>query len=206
MKPFGYPLVALSLMSIALNTHAMEKNMMVRMRALSVMPEESGKPSTIGGKVKLTDSAVPELDFTYFFSENFAAELILATTPHTASVKNSTLGNVDLGDVNLLPPTLLAQYHKEFGNWKPYVGAGLNYTVFFDQHSGAVDSVKYENGFGYAWQVGTDYKIAENVYLNFDIKKLYLSTDVTVKSGGTKVTADVDINPWLVGAGVGYRF
>lgn len=68
-------------------------------------------------------------------------------------------------------------------------------------------SVKYENSLGYALQVGGDYKIAENTYLNFDIKKLYLSTDVEVKTyDGTKVTADVDIDPWIIGLGVGYRF
>ena len=55
--------------------------------------------------------------------------------------------------------------------------------------------------------MGGDYEIAENTFLNFDIKKLYLSTDVEVKTyDGTKVTADVDIDPWIIGLGVGYRF
>lgn len=179
---------------------------MVRLRALGVIPDEEGRPSTVGGKVHLNNDSVPELDFSYFFTENFALELILATTTHKASVKNSAVGNLDLGDISLLPPTLLAQYHHQFGNWKPYVGAGLNYTIFYGGDTGGAESVKYENGMGYALQVGTDYKIAENVYINFDIKKLYLDTEVKVKSAGTKVKADVDIDPWLVGLGIGYRF
>lgn len=181
-------------------------NTMVRMRALGVIPDENGKPSVVGGKVNLNNDSVPELDFSYFFTENFALELILATTTHKASAKNSSAGNLNLGDISLLPPTLLAQYHKEFGNFKPYVGAGLNYTIFYGGDSGDADSVKYDNSVGYALQIGTDYKIAENVYLNFDIKKLYLDTEVRVKYAGTKVKAQVDIDPWLVGLGIGYRF
>ena len=69
-----------------------------------------------------------------------------------------------------------------------------------------MNSVKYDNSFGYALQVGLDYKITEKVYLNLDIKKLYLSTEARVNAGGTKVKADVDIDPLLVGVGIGYRF
>lgn len=182
-------------------------DMMVRMRAINVMPDESGTPSVVKGDVKLNNDSVPEIDFSYFFNKNFAMELILATTTHKASVHKSAIDSIDLGDVSLLPPTLTAQYHHEFGKFKPYVGAGLNYTIFYGADSGAMKSVKYENSFGYALQVGGDFEIAENTFINFDIKKLYLSTDVEVKTyDGTKVTADVDINPWIIGLGVGYRF
>lgn len=182
-------------------------DMMVRMRALTVMPDESGKPSLIGGDVKLNNASVPEIDFSYFFNENFALELILATTTHKASVKNAGGANVDVGDVTLLPPTLLAQYHRQYGKFKPYVGAGLNYTVFFNTDPGVARSVKYENSMGYALQIGADYEIAQNTYINFDIKKLYLETEVDVKTyQNAKVSADVEIDPWLIGLGIGYRF
>ncbi len=183
-----------------------ENNWMVRTRALAVMPDVSGSPSVIGGDVRINTQSVPELDFTYFFKKNFAMELILATTTHQVGVKNSALDNVDLGSVSLLPPTLLAQYHHEWGNFKPYVGAGLNYTMFYNAQSGAVNSVKYDNCFGYALQVGLDYKITEKVYLNLDIKKLYLETTTKVRAGATRVKADVNIDPLLVGVGIGYRF
>lgn len=183
-----------------------ENNWMVRTRALAVMPDVSGSPSVIGGDVRINTQSVPELDFTYFFKKNFAMELILATTTHQVGVKNSSLDNVDLGSVSLLPPTLLAQYHHEWGNFKPYMGAGLNYTMFYNAQSGAVNSVKYDNSFGYALQAGLDYKITEKVYLNLDIKKLYLETTAKVRSGATRVKADVDIDPLLVGVGIGYRF
>lgn len=186
---------------------AMSADMMVRMRAINVMPDESGKPSIIGGDVNLNNDSVPEIDFSYFFNKNFALELILATTTHKASASKTALNNLDLGDVSLLPPTLTAQYHHEFGKFKPYVGAGLNYTIFYGADSGVAKSVTYDNSLGYALQVGGDYEIAENTYINFDIKKLYLSTDVHVSTyANGSVDAEVDIDPLIVGLGLGYRF
>ncbi|MFA5584654.1 MAG: OmpW family outer membrane protein [Bacteriovoracaceae bacterium] len=190
-------LVTALVMSSSLNAFA--DHWMVRTRAITVMPEVSGKAA--GSDVKIANDSIPEIDFTYFISKNFALELILGTTTHNVSVGTSSLGSV-----SLLPPTLLAQYHHEWGNFKPYVGAGLNYTVFYDAQPGDADSMKYDNSFAYAFQVGLDYKISEKVYLNLDVKKLKLSTDVTAKIGGNKVKADVDIDPLIVGVGIGYRF
>lgn len=201
-------LAVLALVSFsALSAQAVEKNMMVRMRTIGIMPDESGTPSAIKGDVKVSDDSVPEIDFSYFFNEKFALELILATAQHKATANKTSLNNLDLGEVSLLPPTLLAQYHHQFGKFKPYVGAGLNYTIFYNIEPGVARSVHYDNSLGYAFQVGGDYEIAENLFLNIDIKKLYLSTEVEVNtySNGT-VTADVDINPWIVGLGIGTRF
>lgn len=186
---------------------AMSSDMMVRMRAINVMPDESGKPTIIGGDVQLNNASVPEIDFTYFFNKNFALELILATTTHEASATKTALNNLDLGDVSLLPPTLTAQYHYEVGKFKPYVGAGLNYTIFYGADPGIAKSVRYENALGYALQLGGDYQIGDNLYLNLDIKKIYLSTDVHVSTyANGSVDAEVDINPLIVGLGLGFKF
>ena len=186
---------------------AMGADMMVRMRAISVMPVETG--TVAGGDVTISNAAVPELDFSNFFNESFAAELILATATHSVGAYNTAAGNINLGNVSLLPPTLLAQYHKQFGKFKPYAGAGLNYTVFYGADSGSdeVKSLNYTNSLGYAFQVGADYQIGDNLYLNFDVKKLYLSTDVEAKLyDNSVVKTQVNINPLIVGLGLGYKF
>lgn len=188
---------------------ASEKNMMVRLRGITVNPDESGTPTIIGGSVALSNESVPEVDFSYFFTENLALELILATASHEAGVEGNTnnTSSIDLGTVSLLPPTLTFQYHFNAEKFKPYVGAGINYTHFYGVNNGAVKSVEYDDTFGYALQVGTDYLIGDNLYLNFDVKKAFISTDVTVTTyTNTTVTADVDINPWIVGLGIGTRF
>ena len=81
----------------------------------------------------------------------------------------------------------------------------MNYTVFFGADEGAsVTSVDYDNSFGPALQAGVDYALDDNWMLNLDVKKIWINTDV--KFNGGAIAADVDINPWVVGAGVGYRF
>lgn len=182
-------------------------DLLVRVRGILVAPDESSTVNVIGGDADADNSVVPELDFSYFFTDNIAAELILATTRHDMSVDNSAIGDVDLGEVWLLPPTLTLQYHfKNDSAVTPYVGAGLNYTVFYgeDAPGGTVTSIDYENGIGYALQVGLDYGVGDNWVLNADLKKVFLNTDVSINGGA--ITADVDLDPWIFGIGVGYRF
>jgi len=181
-----------------------------RVRFISVMPNESATIEAIGGDVDISSAYVPELDFTYFFTENWAAELILATTKHDVKTIGTSAGNIDLGDVWLLPPTLTVQYHFTGGALKPYLGAGLNYTIFYGVDEGLVaDSVDYDNTIGFALQAGLDYALGEKWFLNLDVKQIFLQTDATVNATsalGATVGADVDINPLVIGLGVGMKF
>lgn len=174
---------------------------MVRARVISVIPQDD---DDLNAAVETTidSQVVPELDFTYFFTPNIAAELILATTPHEISTRGAA--NVRLGEVWLLPPTLTLQYHVTgMGAVKPYVGASVNYTIFYAKDEDALP-FDIDNGFGWALQAGLDYEIDEGVYLNADLKKVFLSPDVSVANGA--ITGEVNIDPWIVGFGVGYRF
>jgi outer membrane protein len=203
-KTFLYTVAAMALMASA--AQAMEAgDFVVRGRALSVAPSES---ATISGAltsdvINIDNSIVPELDFTYFFTKNISAELIAAVTPHDV---HATSANLDLGDVWLLPPTALLQYHFDTtNNFKPYVGAGVNYTVFFNEDAGSsITDIEYDNSFGPALQLGVDYMLNDHWMLNADIKKIWINTDVSINSGA--INADVDINPWVAGIGVGYKF
>ena len=173
---------------------------MIRARAIGVMPDEHGHVSN-GDMVSIDHSAVPELDFSYFFTPNVSVELIAAVTKHSVS----TSSGIDAGSAWLLPPTLTLQYHfNQFDAVKPYVGAGVNYTHFFDEKGGALQDVKYDDSFGGALQAGADIPLKGNWYANVDVKKVFISTKATFAPSGA--TASVDIDPWIVGAGVGYKF
>lgn len=179
----------------------------VRLRGIYVVPDEDADIDVIGGDADIDNAVMPEIDISYFLSETIALELILATTPHDVEAEGTALGDVDLGDVWLLPPTLLLQYHPlPHAQWRPYVGVGLNYTIFYgvDEAGGIAEDVDYDNSIGYALQAGLDVPLQGNWMINLDVKKLWLNTDVEINHGA--VDADVDIDPWIFGVGVGYRF
>lgn len=186
------------------------KKWQVRARFISIIPSESATIEAIGGDVSISTAYVPELDFTYFFTENWAAELILGTANHNVEAVNTAVGNIDLGDVWLLPPTLTFQYHYPIGDFKPYVGAGINYTIFYGADEGPVaNDVDYDNSFGFAFQAGFDYALNDTWFFNVDVKKILIQTDATVNATsalGATVGADVDINPLVIGFGIGMKF
>jgi len=182
----------------------------IRSRAVFVKTDTSSKVSTLGGHVAASTDQVPELDFTRFITPNIAAELILATTQHNIALKGSgTNETSSLGSVRLLPPTLTLQYHANpTGTFRPYVGAGLNYTFFYGAKTPystntQITSMKYQDHLGYALQAGFDYMIDERFGVNFDVKKIFLKTNVQVNN---LYTAQVRLDPWLIGGGVSYRF
>lgn len=225
MKKIVFAMMAMSLLSVNFS-NAQEnktedfKRWQVRVRGVGVVPDESAKIGIIGGDANISNTLIPELDFTYFFTKNISAELILGTTKHDVSTIGSdisaiggpTSADIDLGSVYLLPPTLTLQYHfltEEV--FRPYIGAGVNYTIFYNEKQGSVvKDIKYDNSFGYAFQVGFDLMIDDTFFVNADVKKLFLNTDVTVDASnlapGLSIPADVDINPWLIGLGVGMKF
>ena len=224
MKPlFCAALMATSTL-IGTAAYADENPWMIRGRVLGVLPDESADLSVAGaalaGGVDIGDQYVPELDITYFFNKNVAVELILAVTPHDVDAINVTVpgalnnATVDLGDVWLLPPTLTLQYHFDTGTqFKPYIGAGVNATFFFDEDQGGVaDGIDYDSSLGGAVQIGFDYDLDGEPggwALNADVKKIWINADVTVDfttALGATVNADVDINPTVIGVGLGYKF
>jgi outer membrane protein len=160
-------------------------------------------------QAEINDKWLPEVDFSYFFTPNFAAELIL-TVPQkqTLTVKTQSGAEVELGTFKHLPPTLTAQYHfTGMGAFKPYVGAGLNYTnissVKWTATGNSLGLNLKRNSYGLAVQLGADYAIDKTWSVNLDVKKVQIKTDVT--SNGTKI-GTFKVDPLLVGLGVGYKF
>tara|TARA_R110000764_G_scaffold219818_1_gene307913 strand:- start:358855 stop:359505 length:651 start_codon:yes stop_codon:yes gene_type:complete len=180
-----------------------------RLRGIVVSPDESANIEAIGGDVDISTSVVPEFDITYFFDDNWSLELILATTKHDVEAVGTAAGDIDLGNVWLLPPTLTAQYHFTGGDFVPYLGAGPNLTLFYGVDEGPVaDDIEYDTAVGLALQGGFDFMLNDKWFLNFDVKKLFLNTTATVDATtalGATVDADVDINPWIFGVGVGIK-
>ena len=187
-------------MLVAGQVAAQESPWLVRERAVNVASVDNNGTSTASLAVK--DKTIPEVDVTYFFNKNVAAELIL-TVPQEMTV--SAGGNV--GTFKALPPTLTLQYHfTQFNGYKPYVGAGVNYTKISHQNIGTNGSLGLsDHSTGLALQAGVDVPLNKQVSFNFDIKKVQIKTNVYADGGATN-TGTLKLDPTLIGVGVGYRF
>jgi outer membrane protein len=180
-----------------------EGNWLVRVRALSLEPADKSDP--VGGagasdRVGVENKIIPEVDITYFWNKNIATELVL-TVPQRHDV---TLDGANIGSFKHLPPSLLMQYHfNPEGQFRPYVGAGINYTLIGSEK--LVNDMKLENdSMGAVVQLGFDYKISKNLFFNVDVKKIQLRSDLYSSAGAKLSTLKLD--PLLWGVGIGYRF
>ncbi len=177
----------------------------LRGRVIGVLPDGDGVVTGTALRTDVGDAITPEVDVTYFLTNNIAAELIAATAHHEIHA-----GTLNVGNTWILPPTVTLQYHfTPDSQFSPYIGAGINYSMFYgeDEGTGFTD-LDVDGGFGFAVQAGFDYWLSENWGLNVDAKYIDLDVDVDTNLGGnTPLSADdVELNPLIVGAGVSYRF
>lgn len=230
-------LLALALAAAIAPSFAMAEagDIVVRLRATNVSPSESselgkqtdatygaGTAAAVYGsanaELRVDNNTIPELDISYYFTKNIAAELILALgTRHDVSVTGTggALTSRNLGSVNLLPPTLTAQWHfMPDQTFDPYVGAGVAYVLGMDRSLTAQTSLGAQpirvdrSNFGGVFQAGFDINLQDKWLVNFDVKKLWVSTDVELNllNGGWKKIDNLDIDPLVVSIGVGKKF
>ena len=186
------------------------QNLQVKVGVSGVLPSEDAKIATIGGDVKISDEVVPSLQLEYFFTEHISAELLCCVARHEVVAVGTALGRVDLGKVTHFPPTITVKHRwTQRGALQPYLGAGVNYTHFFDAKTpktGPVTGISYGDSVGPALQAGADFRLDDHWALNLDVRKIWINTDVKVRAGATTLGADVDIDPWVVSTAIAYRF
>ncbi len=195
-------LAAAAALAAALPAQAQDTGIwLVRARAVHL---DSANKDDTGNGVTINNKWLPEVDFSYFFTPNFAAELIL-TVPQKQTVYSN---GVEIGSFKHLPPTLTAQYHfTSLGQFRPYLGAGVNYTrlssVNFNSNVAALGLSLKNDSWGLALQAGVDMPIGGGWILNADLKKVQIGT--TIYSHGADL-GKFKIDPLLFGLGVGKRF
>lgn len=214
-------------------------DIVVRLRATHVAPDESSKLGaqtdatygagtaaalygSAGAQLQVGSNTIPEIDFSYYITKNIAAELILALgTRHDVNVSGAGgLVAHNLGSVNLLPPTLTAQWHfMPDQMFDPYLGAGGAYVLGMDRSLTAqVGALSLpirtdRHAFGAVLQAGVDINLQDRWLLNFDVKKLWFSTDVKLDAtaaglapAGYQKIDSLDVDPWVISIGFGKKF
>jgi outer membrane protein len=209
---------ALAALQIATPALAKQGDLLLRARAIMVAPNESSSgitPAFPTERVSVNNSVMPELDLTYMATNHIGFELIAATTKHGVSGITGTTGGIGkLATTWVLPPTLTAQYHfNPEGKLRPYVGAGINYTIFYATNAtpgleSAVGktNVGMSDSVGWAAQAGADFDLTDKVFVNVDVKYISIKTNATLSTTAAGVQrAHVDLDPLVFGIGLGIR-
>lgn len=208
------------MMASAVTTPAMAAagDTYIRVRGIMVSPnEKSGGilPALPAEKVKVDDAVTPEVDITQMVTDNIGFELIAATSKHNVSGVSGTTGGIGkLASTWVLPPTLTAQYHlAPNSKVRPYVGAGVNYTLFYSEkassgfEAAAGDTkVHLKSSFGWAAQAGIDIDLNERMFLNLDVKYIDINTKARLATTNLSTqSVKVNLDPIVVGVGIGFR-
>ena len=180
----------------------------VRAGWAQVNPDESSEPVATFGEFNVDEDNQLGLNFTYMLTDAWAVE-VLAATPFKHNVGLGPVGTI--AEVTHLPPTVMAQYYFGSDKIRPYIGAGINYTYFWDEEftndlDGALTDLELSDSWGLAAQVGIDYELNNNWLINASIWYIDIQTDVDFKLGGDSVSIKTDIDPWVYMVSVGYKF
>lgn len=202
-------------------------DIIVRAGAITVDPQESSSDIWVGAlatdvagtQATLDSDTQLGLNFAYMLTSNVGIELLAATPfSHNVGVKGMPGAfaglNGNLGELKHLPPTLSVLYYPLDASsaFQPYVGAGINYTWFFDTElsSAAEDKgfsgLDMKDSWGLSAQVGMDYMLTDNIMLNAQVRYIDIETTGTTTFGGEKVKVDVDVDPLVYMVGLGYKF
>lgn len=222
MRGWGLSVAVLGLGALAGSVPAIagsdDGNVMVRVLGTVVDPEtdatvRAGGVVLPGADAEVSTEVIPALTLSYFFNKNFAVELFCCFAKHQIDGRGTIAPLGEIADTWIFPPALTLQYHfAGMGAWKPYVGAGVQYIDFFDTGTGqnrlGATRVSIDDAFGFTLQAGLDLSIGNGWYLNADVKKTWLDTEVTWHNTalGVNVVGDADLDPWIFSVGVGYRF
>ncbi|PHX03591.1 outer membrane protein OmpW [Vibrio splendidus] len=204
--------VIAALMSTNVLAHK-EGDFIIRAGAATVSPNDSSGAVLNNPDLEFSVDSDTQLGLTfgYMFTDNISFE-VLAASPFSHSISVNGLGKV--ADTKHLPPTFMVQYYFGQANsdFRPYVGAGINYTVFFDEElngtgkDAGLSDLSLDDSWGLAANIGMDYMINEDWFLNASVWYADIGTTATYKTATDTFKTDVDIDPWVFMIGGGYNF
>lgn len=178
-------------------------DVLLRGRVVAVVPDTGGYIVPIGGEPYISSAVIPELDLSYFLTDNIAVEGILGIIPHKAKAKGTSLGDRDAGHIFAVAPTIMLQYHHEIAQGVvPYLGMGMAYVKYFEDDK--VDQLQYEDDFAAIVQAGVSVALNEQWHANLDVKRAWVGTEAKINKGAGQ--AFIDIDPTIYGVGLGYKF
>lgn len=215
MTAFRFALAGVAALALAGTAQAQDfqpkekGTLMLNTRITSVAPDQKDPIVTAAGaatglNAEVGDDVMPTIGLSYFLTDNVAVEVIAGTTKHDVKAKGGAT-DVLVHQTWVLPPIVSVQYHfNPKGQVSPYVGAGLNYMLFYSGKDKNGFKVDIDNGFGYSLQAGVDVALKGKWSANVDVKKVFFETDASINGGALKTKVKLD--PLVASVGVGYKF
>ena len=213
---FTAPLLLTMAVSSTVSYAYDQGDLLVRAGYTQVSPDDSSSNvrvdgADIGVGVSVDDNAQLGLNVVYFYSPKVAVEL-LAATPFSHDVTLDTVGK--LAEVKHLPPTFSVNYYLSdpSSSVQPYLGAGVNYTAFFDEElessfkAQGFRDLSLDDSFGLAAQAGVDFVVNDSWHVNASARWIDIDTTAEFRVGDAKGKVDVEIDPWVYTVSVGYKF
>jgi outer membrane protein len=197
----------------------------LRLGAVNVDPDSDSSPINLPGVPTLHAEVDDDTQFgiipMYMVTDHVGIELLTATPfEHNITLHGKGV-NLDAGSTKHLPPTITAQWYPRGGEsgWQPFVGIGVNYTIFFDEDTdkeldetlnailGAEEvDLDLDNSFGLAAQAGVDIPFAKNWAVSFEVWYIDISTNAKVSTDVGNVNFKTDIDPFVYHIGIAHRF
>lgn len=217
------PLAALGL-AIALPGQAAAKSGDVQVKILATLVAPDGKLKDVkldaiglpaGVQTKADDNVIPTIAIEYFVADHISIETIAGVTQHDVVGRGALAGAGLVSDAKIVPATLTLKYHfGQDGGIQPYVGAGPSYFIFIDEKPGAgavalgATRQKMNDKLGLALQAGVDIPVNDKgLSVTLDAKRYLLRPTARWFAGSTEVLRTRHkLDPWVVSAGVGFRF
>ena len=211
------PLAVAAVLATPLAATAAQGDWLVRVGMSGADPKESNLENVpgLGGDAVLDWGLAPTANVSYMLSDHIATELLLALPfTHGVDLKTGGGGVQRVGYVDHIPPTLSLQWHfNPDGAFRPYIGVGINYTIFSGEElrgvaGGPQTKLSLEDSFGPAAQLGADFAITKNWFVNADMRWIDIDADAEVREPGLPAedVGTVEIDPFIYGLHVGYRF
>lgn len=198
----------------------------IRAAFAGVVPlNSSSHIDTIGGSVDVSSGTQPELDFSYYVTDNLAVQLIATATRHEIRAQNTKLNaitqgalpsTIDLGSTYVLPPAIVAQWHFfPQAKFDPYVGAGIDFIWPFDTQENkyklggttqVIQKLGLSNMVGGVVEIGLDYNVSGPWFLNIDYKQIFNHVTARIHTPLGLIKARDNLDPAVISAGIAYRF
>ncbi|MDQ2702406.1 MAG: outer membrane beta-barrel protein [Pseudomonadota bacterium] len=170
--------------------------------------EPTGDSTLAGSEAEFDGTGAGTLSASYFINDHIAIEGWGAVTDFQHRVTTPGAGKV--ATVASQPYALSGQYHFRDGNEtiRPFVGLGYYQSNFKDEDQDdagpyADNHIGIESPEGAMATVGVDLNFTEHVFARADVRYLHGNSDIAVD--GVEA-GEAELNPVVIGVGVGARF